>query len=244
MRLAIAVPVYDNVESMFFQSITTAMSYFYETKLQDSEGNDIPKCVEVFVCSGIIQEARHRLFFEAMKWDADYILWCDSDHIFPADTIPRLLAHQKDIVGANYARRTATGQPTAPVAAKLNRQQHAQALCYTTQEKAEAGTLEKVDHMGLGLTLMHMGILERLAIKAEADGKPNFMPLFHWAERAPGEGKGTIGEDVYFFQKCREAGIDVWCDHALSWEVGHICKRVLTHAHVERDKARWLQEEG
>ena len=244
MKIALAVPVYDNPESMFFQSFTSALSFLYETKLQDADGNEIEKQVETFVCSGIIQEARHRLFFEALKWDADYIIWCDSDHIFPADAFPRLLSHNVDVVGCNYARRTVQGQPTAPTAARLNREAHDEKLCYTTPEKAQAGEMEKVDHLGLGLTCMNMAILERLTEQAERDGKANFMPLFHWEDKEPGMGKGSIGEDVYFFQKCRAAGIDVWCDHALSWEVGHITKRVLTHAHVANDKPKWLQEAG
>lgn len=242
MKIAIAVPVYDNVESMFFQSITSAISYFYETGLQDGDGNDIPKQLEVFVCSGIIQEARHRLFFEALKWDADFILWCDSDHIFPPDAINRLLSHGKQIVGTNYARRVQPGQPTAPTAARENRHEHDQMLCYTTKEKADAGLLEKVDHMGLGLTLMHMSVVERLSEQATEEGKESFMPLFHWEDKEPGRGKGSVGEDVYFFDKCRKAGLEVWCDHALSWEVGHITKTVLTHAHVQRDKSKWLAQ--
>jgi hypothetical protein len=242
MKIAMAVPVYDNPESMFFQSFTSALSFLYETKLQDADGNIIEKMVETFVCSGIIQEARHRLFFEALKWDADYIIWCDADHIFPVDAFPRLLAHNKDIVGCNYARRVNQGQKTAPTAAKLNRYDFNEKLCYTTQEKAEEGLLERVDHLGLGLTCMRMSVLERLTERAQAEGKPSFMPLFHWEDKDPGMGKGSIGEDVYFFEKCRKAGIDVWCDHALSWEVGHIAKRVLTHAHVERDKEQWLKD--
>lgn len=241
MRIAIAIPVYDNPESMFLQSLTSALSYLYETKLEDDNGERIPIQVETFVCSGLIQQARHRLFFEALKWDADYILWCDSDHIFPANAIPRLLAHGKDIVGCNYARRTIGADPTAPTAAVLNRDEQASKLCYTTREKAESGELEKVDHMGMGLCLMRMSVLEALTLKSEADGLKSFMPLFHLMEKDAG---GTVGEDVFFFQKCRDAGLDVWCDHGLSWEVGHISKRVLTHAHVERDIARWKKEEG
>ena len=242
LKLAIAIPVYDNPESMFLQSLTSALSFLYEANLTDDDGEPVKLQVETFVCSGVIQEARHRLFFEAMKWEADYILWCDSDHIFPADAIPRLWSHGKDIVGCNYARRTMTGQPTAPTAAVLGRDTADEKLCFTTQEKAEAGLVEQVDHMGLGLCLMRMSILERLTEHAEANGEESFMPLFHWL--AKDAGNGSIGEDVYFFQKCRAAGLDVWCDHGLSWEVGHITKRVLTHAHVERDRPRWKQEEG
>ena len=234
MKLAIAIPVYDNPESMFMQSVMTALSHFYESQILDADGEPIVKEVQTFICSGIIQQARHRLFFEALKWEADFILWCDSDHVFPADAITRLLTHGKDIVGCNYARRTLQGQPTSPTAAKLDRYSHEDTLCYTTKEKADAGELEMVDHMGMGLCLMNMAILERLTEKAEADGLPSFMPLFHW--KAKEDLTGTVGEDVYFFEKCREAGLDVWVDHALSWEVGHITKRVLTHAHVQNGK--------
>jgi len=242
MKLAIAVPVYDNVESMFFQSMTTALSYLYECNITDPDGNKVEFEVETFVCSGIIQEARHRLFFEAMRWDADQILWCDSDHIFPKDAFVRLIAHGKDIVGTNYARRTQTGQPTAPTAAVLNRAEADEKLCYTTKEKAEAGELERVDHMGMGLCLMNMGVLERLTLRAEEKGEKSFMPLFGWPEKEEGSGTGSIGEDVHFFNKCRDAGLDVWVDHGLSWEVGHICKRVLTHAHVEQQRDQWNRE--
>lgn len=242
MRIAFAVPVYDNVESMFFQSFSTALSHLHGSKILDADGEPIEIEVDTFVCSGVIQEARHRLFFEALKWNADFVIWCDSDHIFPKDAFVRLLSHNKAIVGTNYARRTQTGQPTAPTSAMFNRKEHENALCYTTQEKAEAGELEKVDHMGMGLCCINMAILDKLAAKAEEDGKPNFMPLFHWPEKEAGKGTGTVGEDVYFFQKCREAGLEVWVDHGLSWEVGHITKRVLTHAHVEKDKARWLAQ--
>lgn len=245
MRIALAVPVYDNPESMFFQSFTSALSHLHQARIEDGDGNRVPIVVDTFVCSGIIQEARHRLFFEALKWDADFIIWCDSDHIFPVDAFVRLLAHNKQIVGCNYARRVHHGQPTAPTASRLNREQHDEKLCYTTQEKAEAGELEKVDHLGLGLTCMNMSILEQLSAQAEREGRENFMPLFHWEEKDPGRGSGSIGEDVYFFKKCREAGVDVWCDHGLSWEVGHITKRVLTHVHTIKQREAWLaQGEG
>lgn len=238
LKIAIAVPVYDKIEPAFFQSIMSAVTFFYEATVGDGAGNVLDKQARVFVASGIIQEARHTLFKEALAYDADYILWADCDHIFPEDTILRLLGHQKDIVGCNYARRVPYNQPTMPVAARAGRDQYPEGekLCYTTLEKAEAGELELVDHMGLGLTLMHMGILERLIAQAEAGGAVSFMPLFHWQDK--GDGGGAIGEDVYFFDKCRKAGIDVWCDHGLSWEVGHISKTILTHAHVDRDRAR------
>lgn len=241
MRLAIAIPTYDKMESMFVQSLVSAISYFQETRLRNSEtGEDIKKIVEPFVVSGVVHQARNRLVYEALQFEADYMLWLDCDHVFPVDTINRLLGHGKQIVGCNYARRVFSG-PTSPVAAKLGREglPVGERLCYTTKEKAEAGELEKVDHMGMGVTLMHMSVIEQ--IKDHCGG--NFMPLFHWEPVEEGSGQ-VFGEDAYFFKKCREAGVDVWCDHGLSWEVGHISKNVLTHAHCERQRDRWEQQEG
>src|SRR6266853_2140360 len=36
----------------------------------------------------------------------DWLLWIDGDMIFPGDALLRLIAHDKDIVGANYRQRT------------------------------------------------------------------------------------------------------------------------------------------
>lgn len=42
----------------------------------------------------------------AMQIPFDWVLWIDSDMIFPGDALVRLMAHDKDIVGAHYRQRT------------------------------------------------------------------------------------------------------------------------------------------
>ena len=49
-----------------------------------------------------------------------------------------------------------------------------------------------------------------------------------------------MGEDVSFFRELTEAGVKVYVDHALSWEVGHIAERVITNADAVADKEAWL----
>lgn len=240
MKIAVAIPVYGDPKSKFTQSLLSAICYTYEVNLQDENGDKIPLKIEPFIVSGLITQARTRLVFECLKWEADYILWCDSDHTFPADAIARLWSHNKDIVGCNYARRIHTGA-TSPTAAKLDRNDQDDKLCYTTPEKAQAGEIEEVDHLGLGLCLMKASVFDRLADHAIEQGKEDFMPLFHLV---PKGGTNIMGEDVFFFDKCRDAGIQVWCDHGLSWEVGHIAERILTNAHAVRDHERWKQQEG
>ena len=53
-----------------------------------------------------------------------------------------------------------------------------------------------------------------------------------------------MGEDVSFFRELTEAGVKVYVDHALSWEVGHIPERVLTNADAEAQKEAWLNRKS
>lgn len=42
----------------------------------------------------------------SMNIDFDWLLWIDTDMVFPRDALVRLMAHDKDIVGAHYRQRT------------------------------------------------------------------------------------------------------------------------------------------
>jgi len=235
LKIAIAIPVYGNPESMFMQSLTAMMSHFYEAKLTNTEGDVYDKELDVqIVSSSILTESRHRLAAEALHCGADYMLWCDADHVFPKDALCRLWSRNVDIVGCNYARRIT---PTAPTAAKVVGETDAENLVYTTIEKARAEEMEAVDHLGFGLCLMKMSIFDRLQEHAESEGRNGFMPLF---AMLPNEDHTAVtGEDVFFFKKCRDAGLTVWCDHGVSWEVGHINKQIITNAHAVTQKDRW-----
>jgi hypothetical protein len=67
-----------------------------------------------------------------------------------------------------------------------------------------------------------------------------------WANWEPFDRKllpGTsarMGEDVSFFRELTDAGVKVYVDHGLSWEVGHIAERVITNADAEAQKQAWL----
>ena len=240
IRLAVCIPVYGDTKAKFTLSLVNAVTHFLGCKMVDTDGAAVAREVEVFMVSGsLITEARNRLFAEAFVWGATHILWLDADHVFPADTIPRLLAHGLDAVGCNYSRRCS---PTAPTAAKtVTSGEDYKNLVYTTHDKAVAGEIEEVDSMGLGVCLLNMRVVEMLQDHADkADG--NFMPLF---DLRVTEGKlGVVGEDVYFFRKVRAAGGKVWVDHGLSWEVGHICDQILTNAHAERQRDKWIEFEA
>src|SRR3546814_19539842 len=82
------------------------VAHFMRSRLTDSEGREYDKEIETFfVSSSLLIESRHRLVAEAVMWGADYILWTDSDHVFPAESLCRLWARNVDIVGRSEERR-------------------------------------------------------------------------------------------------------------------------------------------
>ena len=198
MKIAICVPCYQNPAAAFMQCLT---------RMVISALKERPELeLEMFLQHGLtISQARNRLVHAALDWEADFILWMDSDHVFPTSALLRLLAWDKEIVGCNYARRDQTGT-TANSLSGLE-------LVFTTPEKADEGRLEQVSRMGLGLCLISTKVFRAI-------------PAPWFAEISLGGGR-FFGEDYSFFTLAGNAGFRIWCDHALSWEVGHVHEAVL-----------------
>jgi len=165
--------------------------------------------------SSILPLSRAALVKDAQGWGADYILWLDADHTFPPHTLASLLFHKKPVVGVNYPRREPTEQghaPTAFLTPEIG-------VC-TTKEMAQAGRLQQVASMGLGICLMKTEVFDAVP-------KPYFLI------EAGGDGEIAVGEDAYFFSKLKSAGIPAFVDHRLSWAVGHVTQTVLTNSDVK-----------
>jgi hypothetical protein len=145
--------------------------------------------------SSIVAMARNEGVRIAREKDADFILFLDSDMTFPRATLHRLLAHQKDIVGALYTKRVA---PYPLLGASLQ----------PDPNHDERGLVE-MRHMPTGCLLIRMPVFDALT-------QPHFRFLHD-------ETTGEIqGEDYVFCDRARGAGFRVWCDARLSREVGHI----------------------
>lgn len=164
--------------------------------------------------SSMLLQNRFTLVQMAKEQGCTHMLWLDDDHTFPQDALVRLLKHEKDIVGANYVTRK---PPYVPVAC-VNGNQRLFSYGKTGMQQA--------DHIGLGMCLTRMNVFDKL-------NEPYF--YFGWSKTA----KEFVGEDVWFFREARAAGFDLWVDHDLSNEVGHMGKMEFTHAlvHELMDKA-------
>lgn len=136
-----------------------------------------------------ISASRTWLVREAMAKGATHLLFIDSDMLFPTDTLDRLLAHDKDIIGVEYNKRKF---PLQTVTAYL-----------PGVEKSETEPF-KVGVAGTGIMLIKLALFN--------DPKLN-KNWFSFGRNAKGE--NVIGEDGWFCNTARDAGYDVWIDPSI-----------------------------
>jgi hypothetical protein len=150
------------------------------------------------MCRGsVIPGNRNTLVNKALKDGATHVLFIDTDMVFPADTLDRLLAHGKSIVMANCCIRSLN--PAKATAQRDGR------VVWT--EQGSTG-LEEVHRCGFGVALIDIEVFESLP-----------KPWFEFPYLPDRDDYG--GEDVYFCDRAREAGYSLYIDHDLSKQIGH-----------------------
>jgi len=189
-KLAIVVPTRDMVHTHFAFSL----SQLYKTT------SEIIDTYLFFDSSTILLNQREKLIEEAKLINSDYVLWLDSDMVFPSTTAVRLLEHNKDIVGCNYLKRT---NPLKPVAYK-NIGNWDSFLPLKIEEE-----LIEVEGVGMGCILMKTEIFKKIH-------KPYFE--FTYNEKSG----DWLGEDFNLLTKLREVGYKVYIDTLLSSEIKHM----------------------
>jgi hypothetical protein len=133
---------------------------------------------------------------QAIHTNCDYLWLVDNDMAFPPDTLPRLLAHQKELIGAAYhyrvlPRRTvvktlnASGEIIIPDAATFPKEPF---VCHA---------------IGSGCKLVTVEALKRIP-------QPWF--ALAWGP----DGALTKTDDVWFCEQAKKAGIQTWCDPTIA----------------------------
>jgi hypothetical protein len=235
MKVAICIPRYGDTKGEFTISLGRMLVYSLSRPVQLRSG---PAGLEIEIfslASSDLPASRTILLQRAIQWQARYLLWLDTDHVFPPDSLSRLLRREVEFVGVNQARRTT---PTGPVTMRFGAD-GAMEHVWTTAELARADALEEVAHVGLAFSLMDMNLLHKVKAHVEASGPG-------WANWQPFDRKrlaGTsarMGEDASFASELRDAGVKIHVDHGLSWQIGHIGEHVFTNAETIEQKEAWL----
>jgi len=191
IKLAILVPTRDNVHSHFAFCLAELIKTLQETGINSNL---------FFDSSTILLNQRENLIKKAQQINADYVLWLDSDMMFPSTIVNRLLAHNKDIVACNYMKRS---KPLRTVA-------------YTDINDwdswlmiKEQNDLVEVQGVGMGCMLMKTDIFNKLS-----------KPYFEFEYK--NETEDWLGEDFSLQRKLRDLNYKIYIDTVLSMEIRHV----------------------
>ena len=153
--------------------------------------------------SSILYISRDNLVEAAIRAQADYIMFLDSDQIIYEDTIDRLATHLdngEDIVTTLIFRKDPPYQPCVfSSREELDNKQIS--LTYYDIESEDLTKPFYVECCGLGCAMIKLDIFKNIA-------QPWFLP------------RPYTGEDVSFMWEAREKGYKILCDPTI--EVGHI----------------------
>lgn len=150
-----------------------------------------------FVRSTYVHVGREAVLEEAItKLGATHVLWLDTDMTFPQDMALRLAKHDQPIVACNCVMRDPRRIFTAKRAGRR------------VQTDAHSTGLEPVDTVGMAVMMMRTSVVDDLP-----------RPFFRHGVNDAGE---DIGEDVMFCRALSASRHEIYIDHDLSKEIGHI----------------------
>lgn len=152
-----------------------------------------------------ISENRNYCVVQAQKNGSDYLFFVDDDMLFPADTLTRLLAHNKEVIGVNSYSRCLPPSSTVGLMDSKGKYMHPDK--HTAWEMVVPSGLFKAYFVGAGVLLIDMKVFS--AIES---------PYFEFTYDT--NGQVVNGEDGTFCAKVQQARMDVWCDGSIP--IGHI----------------------
>lgn len=206
-KILIAVPCMDMVSARFASSLAT---------LKKGVGD----CIVSFIIGSLVYDSRNRLAEYAVRIDADYILWLDSDMTFPPDVLERMMKVMDenkdiDILTGLYFRRST---PFTPVAFDVLETDEKGELVFENMDDVPDG-IREVAGCGFGCVLMKTDCLFDIAGK---EGPVWFSPL------------ANVGEDCAFCMRARKYGYKIYIDPSI--EFGHMGYAAVTRQFYEATK--------
>lgn len=198
-RIALGLPARGQVHCQTQHSLINMVGRF--TQLFVASGQ--AELAVITVDGTLLPQMRNTIVEQAIARDCTHVLWVDSDMMFPAHSLERLLQHNEPVVGCNYAQRK---RPSKPTAARSDGN-GGRIWVY-----GDEGLGEKVpaEFLGHGLCLVETSVYEAM---------PAPWYMLGWSVAK----QNIIGEDVFFFQKMKRiGGVVPYIDTVLSAEVRHI----------------------
>ena len=209
----VAIPCMDTVQTEFADSLL---------KLRP-----VGMMMHAFMPCSLIYKSRNDLGQLAIRENADYVLWIDSDMVFATDTLVDLMTDIKegrDIVSAVCHMRRPPFRPV--LYKKLRMGMKPDENEWENYDDYPKDKPFQVEACGFGCVLMKTSVLETVINKYN----DLFAPL-------PG-----FGEELSFCIRARGCGIDIWTDPKV--QVGHKGSTIITGEHFEAFRRMTTHADG
>ena len=202
MKVLIAVPCMDTVPSQFAQSLAVL--------------NKVENCAIAFQMGSLIYTSRNNLASMAVQNECDYVLWLDSDMIFPPDVLQKLLEDREkgDIITGVYYRRVKPFKPVLYSKLEINDE----GCDWLGYDDYPTDDLFEVAGCGFGCVLTPTNVFLDVAQK--------FGDMF-----APING---VGEDLSFCWREKQCGYKIIADPSI--QCGHVGHYVVDRQFFETYK--------
>ena len=169
--------------------------------------------VEPFVVDGaLIYDARDMIAKFAIEKGYDYILYVDSDMVFDADCLNKLLAHNKDIVTGLYVTRRGENKNVA-YKQVIKRRLFPYREPKLIHDTYSCGYAE-IAACGFGFCLIKTDVVKCMAKK--------YKSLF--------EPYGGLGEDIAFCERAKKCGYKIFIDREV--KIGHVGETVYEPSEI------------
>lgn len=160
--------------------------------------------------SPLVSRARNDI---AEKCRADYLMFIDSDIIFPPHGVWRLMERNKDIIGGVYFSKNT---PNKPIVYTKNKNDRYENFLEIPKEPFEC------DGLGTGFMLIKRTVLDAFTPEVVKKlGKP-----FNMYQKPDGVEQG---EDLAFCRRAKSLGFKVWADPTIP--LGHLGGEVFRANH-------------
>ena len=145
-----------------------------------------------------LEENRTKIVRQAQRAQCTHLLFVDADMFFPPQTLTKLLAHGKPIVGAAYNYRRLPLESTVKIAGPDGR---LVAVPHIPTEPFQCAAV------ATGCVLIDLAVFDKVPL-----------PWFHCTYTDQGD--LDQGDDYWFCRQAAQAGYEIWCDPTL--DVKHL----------------------
>lgn len=197
------------------------------------------KIAHIKATSSLIAHNRNEVIRTALKLKSRYVLFIDTDMVFPEDLIQRMQIHRVPVVSALAFTKSF---PYGP-----NMYKRVMENGWSPIMEWDDGELLKVDCVGGACLLVETDVFRKIPgpwfaqpemrahiawgeLKRLFDTKDDPLEVVEAARKLYREyqhDEGVLGEDYYFSELLRRAGVPVYVDTAL--KIGHIGKYMYAY---------------